>query len=153
MHTVSFDWFLSALERILNLEFCVLKLLIFYQKLFWNTISRLNSSTFWVFWACICLTKIFIVYAQSFNFDQTYLNTGLKPQNVEELRLDLIFHNNFWQNIKSFSKQNSKLRIHSKPDRNQSKLTVWQWLEDYGGPKITNHLVISLLKNIVGLWN
>ena len=36
-----------------------------------------------------------------------------------------IFHDNFWQNIKSFSNQNSKLRIHSKPDRNQSKLTVW----------------------------
>ena len=26
---------------------------------------------------------------------------------------------------KTFGKQNSKLRIHSKPDRNQSKLTVW----------------------------
>ena len=26
--------------------------------------------------------------------------------------------------MKSFRKQNSKLRIHSKPDRNQSKLTV-----------------------------
>ena len=46
------------------------------------------------------------------------------PQNVEELSQDLIFHNNFWQNVKSFSKQNSKLRIHSKPERNQSKLTV-----------------------------
>ena len=29
-------------------------------------------------------------------FDQTYLNTGAKTQNVEELSLDLIFHNNFW---------------------------------------------------------
>ena len=27
--------------------------------------------------------------------------------------------------FKSFNKQNSKLKIHSKPDRNQSKLTVW----------------------------
>ena len=53
-----------------------------------------------------------------------YLNTGSITQNVEELSPDLIFHNNFWWNIKSFSKQNSKLRIHSKPDRNQSKLTV-----------------------------
>ena len=33
VHTVSFDWFLSGLEWILNLEFCSLKLLIFYQKL------------------------------------------------------------------------------------------------------------------------
>ena len=49
VHTVSFDWFLSGLEWILNLEFCLLKLLIFYQKLLWNTRSRLNSSTFWVF--------------------------------------------------------------------------------------------------------
>ena len=52
------------------------------------------------------------------------LITGQKTQNVEELSLDLIFYNNFWLNIKSFSKQNSKLRIYSKPDRNQSKLTV-----------------------------
>ena len=49
---------------------------------------------------------------------------GSKTQNVEEISLDLIFHNNFWWNIKSFSKQNTKLRIHSKPDRNQWKLTV-----------------------------
>ena len=51
------------------------------------------------------------------DFDQTYLNTGSKTQNVEELSLDLIFHNNF-------SNKNSKLRIHSRLDRNQSKLTV-----------------------------
>ena len=48
-HTVSFDQFLSGLEWILNLEFSLLKLLIFYQKLLWNIRSRLNSSTFWVF--------------------------------------------------------------------------------------------------------
>ena len=70
------------------------------------------------------MTKIFIFYAKSFNFDQTYLDTGLKTQNVEELSLDLISYNNFWYNVKSFSKQNSKLRIHSQLDRNQSKLTV-----------------------------
>ena len=34
--TVSFDWFLSGWEWILNLEFCLLKLLIFYQKLIWD---------------------------------------------------------------------------------------------------------------------
>jgi hypothetical protein len=32
--------------------------------------------------------------AQSFNFDQTYLK--YRPKNVEELSLDLIFHNNLW---------------------------------------------------------
>jgi len=35
-------------------------------------------------------------FAKSFNFDQTYPNTGSKTQNVEELSLDPIFHNNFW---------------------------------------------------------
>ena len=49
LHTVSFDWFLSGLEWILHLEFSLLKLLMFYQKLLWNIRSRLNSSTFWVF--------------------------------------------------------------------------------------------------------
>ena len=49
LHTVSFDWFLSSLEWILDFEFCLLKLLIFYQKVLWNIRSRLNSSTFWVF--------------------------------------------------------------------------------------------------------
>ena len=48
----------------------------------------------------------------------------VQAQNVEEISLDLIFFNNFWQSIKSVSKQNSKLIIHSKADRNQSKLTV-----------------------------
>ena len=44
------------------------------------------------------------IIAKNEDFDQTYLNTGSKTQNVEELSLDLIFHNN----IKSFSKQNLK---------------------------------------------
>ena len=33
IHTVSFHQFLSGLEWIINLEFCLLKVLIFYQKL------------------------------------------------------------------------------------------------------------------------
>ena len=57
------------------------------------------------------MIKIFIFCAKSFNFDQTYLNTGLKTQNVEELSLDLIFHNNFWFNVKIFSKQNCKFTL------------------------------------------
>ena len=36
----------------------------------------------------------------------------------------MIFIDNFGQNIKSFSKQNSMLRIHSKSDRNWQELTV-----------------------------
>ena len=48
LHTVSFDGFLSGLEWILNSEFGLLKLLIFYQKLLWNIRSWLKSSTFWV---------------------------------------------------------------------------------------------------------
>ena len=35
------------------------------------------------------------VCTKSSNFDETYLDTGSKTQNVEELSLDLIFHNNF----------------------------------------------------------
>ena len=49
VHTVGFDRFLSSLEGILNLEFWLLKLLIFYQKQLWNIRFRLISSTFWVF--------------------------------------------------------------------------------------------------------
>ena len=30
------------------------------------------------------------------DFDQKYLNKGSKTQNLEELILDLIFHNNIW---------------------------------------------------------
>ena len=37
---------------------------------------------------------------------------------MEELSLDMIFHNDFLKNVKSFSKNNSK------PDSNQSKLAV-----------------------------
>ena len=50
------------------------------------------------FWS-LCLNiliKIFIFCAKSYNFDQTYLNTGLKTQNAEEFSLDQIFHNHFW---------------------------------------------------------
>ena len=94
-HTVSFDWFLSGLEWIINLEFCSLKLMLFYQKLLWNVRSRLNFSTF-EFLSLYLDIKVFIFCARSFNFDQTYLYTGLKTQNVEEFSLDLIFHYNFW---------------------------------------------------------
>ena len=75
-HTVSFDWFLSGLEWILNLEFCLLKLSIFYQKLLWNIRSMLNSSTFWVFELVYMFDQNLHFWAQSFNFDQMYLNTS-----------------------------------------------------------------------------
>ena len=108
-HTVSFDWVLSGLEWILNLEVFLLKLLTFYQKLLWNIRSRLNSSTFWVFRPVFryVWSKLKLFAQKNEDFDQTYLNTGSKTQNVEELSLNLIFHNIFWQNIKSFGKQNS----------------------------------------------
>ena len=60
LHTVSFDWFLSSLEWILNLEFCLLKLLIFYQKLLWNIRSRLNSSIFWDFRPVFSYVWVFV---------------------------------------------------------------------------------------------
>ena len=55
------------------------------------------------FQACIqiCLMKIEALRTKNVDFDQTYLNTGSKTQNVEELSLDLIFHNNYWYNIKT----------------------------------------------------
>ena len=65
------------------------------------------------------MIKIEALCTKNEDFDQTYLNTGSKTQNV-----DLIFHKNFWQNMKSYSTQNFKLRIQSKPDMNQSKLRV-----------------------------
>ena len=37
----------------------------------------------------------FIFQQFSFNLGQTYLNKDLKTQNVEQLTLDLIFHNHF----------------------------------------------------------
>ena len=61
---------LSSLEGILNLDFCLLKLLI--------------------------LIKIEALCTKNEDFDQIYLNSGLKIQNVEELSLDRIFHNHFW---------------------------------------------------------
>ena len=84
LHTVSFDWFLSGLEWILNLES-------FLRNDY--GISDLGFSTFWFF---VYLIKIVFYWAKNFNFDQTYLNTGSKTQNVEKLGLDLIFHNHSW---------------------------------------------------------
>ena len=40
--------------------------------------------------------EIRYVSSKDEDFDQTYVNTGLKTQNMEELSLDLIFHDNFW---------------------------------------------------------
>ena len=95
LHTFSFVWFLSGLEWILNLEFCLLKLLISYQKLSWNIRSRLNSSTFWVFkpvFTYVWSKSSFFVHKASILIK----HSGIKTQNMEELSLDLIFHNNFW---------------------------------------------------------
>ena len=77
-HTVSLDWFLSSLEWILNFEFCLLKLLIFYQKLLCN--YRSSSSTFWVF-------------SPVFRYGWSKLKFfAQKMKNVEEISLNLIFH-------------------------------------------------------------
>ena len=86
VHTESFDWFLSGLEWIHHLEFCLQKLLIFYQKfLLWNIRSRPNSSTFWVFEPVWSKWKLFAKINE--DFDQTYVDAGSKTQNVEELSL------------------------------------------------------------------
>ena len=97
-HTVSFDRFLSDLVWILNLEFCLQKLFIFYQKLVWNIRSRLNFSTFWVFEPIFryVWSKLKLFAQENEDFDQIYPNTGSKTQNVEKLSLDLIFYNICW---------------------------------------------------------
>ena len=41
------------------------------------------------FWAC--LIKIEAFCTKNEDFDQTYVNTGLKTQNVEKLSLDMIY--------------------------------------------------------------
>ena len=98
LHTVSFNSFLSSLGWILNLEFCLRKLLTFYQKVLWSIRSRLNSSTFWVFRPVFryVWSKLKLCAQRNEVFDPTYSNTDSKTQNVEGLSLDLIFHNNFW---------------------------------------------------------
>ena len=68
----------------------------FYQKLLWNIRSRRKSSTFCVLDLYLDMIKIEDFFTKNEDFGQTYLNTGSKTQNVEELSLDLIFHNNFW---------------------------------------------------------
>ena len=80
--------------------------MIFYQKWLWNIRSRLNTSTF-------CVLDLYLdMFDQNWSFVYKKWRFWL---NMIKYRL---------KNSKSFSKQNSKLRIHSKPDRNQSKLTV-----------------------------
>ena len=73
------------------MDSCLLKLLTFYQKLLWNIRSRLTFSTFSVF-----RPRFRYVGTKYADFDQIYLNAGPKAKNVEELRLDLIFHDDFW---------------------------------------------------------
>ena len=111
VHTVSFDCFLSGLEWVFNLEFCLLKLIIFYQKLLWNIRSRLNSSTFWVF-------------RPAFLYVWSKLKLWTQKMKILILAQKLKMWKSSGKISKVLSKQNSKLRIHSKPDRNQSKLTV-----------------------------
>ena len=64
----------------LNLEFCSLKFLTFYQKL--NGISDLG----------LTILHFEFLSLYSHMSDQTYVNTGSKTQNIKELSLDLIFH-------------------------------------------------------------
>ena len=97
MHTVSsYINFYQVLS-----EFLTWRLLIFWQRLSMKIKSRL----FYILSLnpCIC-----IIGAKNFHFLVRLLLTN-------KLSLDLIFIDNFCQNIKSFFKQNSVLRIHSKP--------------------------------------
>ena len=99
VHTVSFDWFLSSWSELLlsNLEFCLLKVLIYFTRNYYRKSDLGLTFPHFEFWSLYLdmfdqnwsLTK-------NEDFDQKYLSTGSKTQNVEELSLDLIFYNNFW---------------------------------------------------------
>ena len=82
LHTVCFDWFLSSLEWILSLEFCLLKLLIFYQKLLCNIRSRLDLSDF----------EFFGLYLAMFDQNWSFLHKKWR----------------FWSNIFKYMLKNSK---------------------------------------------
>ena len=84
VHTVSFDWFLFGLEWIIYLEFC-------YQNFCYFTSKCYRISDLGLTFPHFEFSSLYLDI-----FDQTYLNTGSKTQNVEELSLDLIFYNNFW---------------------------------------------------------
>ena len=85
----------------------------FVYKIFWyfgnpklsmKIRSSLNFFTFYVQIPCICYigAKNFKFGWNNVTFDKQYLNTSLKSQNVEKLCLDLIFNNNFCQNIEHY---------------------------------------------------
>ena len=118
MHTVSFDWFLSGLEWIINLKFCLLIFLIFCRNYYGISDLGLTFPHFEF------LSLYLDIFDQNLHFlckKLQFWSNMLKNSKCVKVSLDLIFYNNFWKNIKSFSKQKSKF---SKPDRNQSKLTV-----------------------------
>ena len=58
------------------------------------------------------------------NFLAKIYNPGLKTHNEEKFSTYLMFTNNLCKIIKSVSKENPMLRIHTKPDRNSQKLVV-----------------------------
>ena len=82
LHTVSFDWFLSGLGWIINLEFC------YYN--FWNLIRNyygisdlgltLPHYEFWRLYLDM-FDQIEAFITKNEDFDQIYLNTGSKTQN------------------------------------------------------------------------
>ena len=86
------------------MEFCLPKLKKYYQKLRYitknyNGISDLGLTLPHFEFLSLYLfmvDQIFIFCAQNINFDQTYLFRGLETQNVEELSLNMIFHDIFW---------------------------------------------------------
>ena len=86
---------LSGLEWILNLEFCLLKLLIFYQKLLWCISSRLNQRGI----NCWVLSGLTLPY---FEFLSLYLH--MFDQNLHLLSKKL----QLWSNICKYRFKNSK---------------------------------------------
>ena len=111
-----------------------------YSKLTWSLVYK-NFWYFtknyygmtdlgWTFPHCEFLSLYLDMFDQNWSFlqknedfDKTYRLKNSKFERVIIHNIQ-IFCNIFQWNIERFSRQNSKLRIHPKPDRNQSKLTV-----------------------------
>ena len=96
LHTVSFDWLLSGLGWIINLDFC-------YWNFWYFTRNYYRISDLGLI---LPYFELLSLYLDKFDQNWSFLNKKwrfwsnifkyrLKTQNVEELSLDLTFHNIF----------------------------------------------------------
>ena len=94
VHAVSSCQFLSSLEKILNIEFCLLKLLIFWQTLSLKIKSRLNFSTFWV---CKPVIRYYLSKVKLFHQKKNVF----APMVISVVD----FHSCWWKSYQTFAKK------------------------------------------------